>query len=859
MRAYKYALILLLLISGSAAAQVSQTAVQFLLIAPGARAGGMGETFVAVSDDATAVHWNPAGLGRYPLTGSWLSFEAAEGDTISDIVLVKNNLPEVNYKQYDIWGIVDGRLSRWENGEWISGMRHTLKKESSLESMILRYTGLEENEAKVYVDRLARANNEITPESIDSLENILLSVLPEDYIYREDIRYGFEKLHRTYLRLRINVSGFNEIKTDIETVAAQSPPDEELLNHIAFGFDRAVSPRGDRSVWLPYDLILPDSITCLGSDDDYVYVGTKEGFFRLDPGKFRWSSFTAENDSLSSNYITAIEKAGRRKMFIGTDRGIFIFSGRNLEPFGEEAGAPAGYISSIAANKDRDVWAVSDGVLFHYDGLSWQSSKKEEISIGEDLTLTIKKYYGKFGDAWFESLMQKVTLANAGQLDSVEAGQSIFLPYELGYKGEITSLSVDSKGNLWIGTTLGLVLLNQDGFNQFGYRLVEIPEGVSSLDNIAAQFIPDRDPDKIETLKRLIKGYNDLESEQLSAGDRILVNANPLASKIKALTQISSKKAIVSTSYGTFKYNNGEWSRLYNLGDAGASVVDVYERGGEMWFASDDRVTVYAAAKKHITFMHSNYLVQLADDLYYDYFSIVYPTNEWGTFGFGVTFLSYGSQERTDEFANALGSFVSYDLAFTLSYGTRIADNMSGGLSLRYINSHLAEVGAGSEKGKGTGYSLAVDIGVLYSLTRRLTLAANVSNLGPDIAYIDADQADPLPRKLAFGFNYKLVDSPFNKILILGEADKLLVDLNDDITTEIEEVIPHLGIEYWYSNYVGLRSGYVYDDKGVQKYFTLGASLQYSNYRFDFSYIPSTDEKYNRLGNTMRFSMNVGF
>ena len=749
MRAYKYALILLLILSGSAAAQVSQTAVQFLLIAPGARAGGMGETFVAISDDATAVHWNPAGLGRYPLTGSWLNFKAAEGDTIREVVLVKNNLPEVNYKQYDIWGIVNGRLSRWEDGKWISGMRHTLKKESSLESMILRYTGLEESDAQVYIDRLARANNEITPESIDSLENKLLAVLPEDYVYREDIQYGFEKLHRTYLRLRIKVSGFNEIKNDIETVASQSPPSEDLLNQIAFGFDRAISPKGDRSVWLPYDLILPDTVTCLGSDDDYVYAGTKNGFFRLDPGKFRWSSFTAEGDSLPSNNITAIEKAGRRKMFIGTDKGVFIFSGRNLEPFGEEAGAPTGYVSAIAANKDRDVWAVSDGILYHYDGVKWQSSKVEEISIGEDLILTVKKYYGKFGDAWHESLMDKITMANAGQLDSVEAGQSILLPYELGYNGEITELSVDSKGNLWIATSVGLVLLSENGFNQFGYRLIEVPEGGLSLDDMAAQFIPDRDSDKMETLKSLIKEYNDLKSEQLSGGDRILVNANPLASRINAVTQVSNKKAIVATPYGTFKYNNGEWNRLYNLGDAGTSVVDIYERGGEMWFASDDRVTVYAAAKKHITFMHSNYLVQLADDLYYDYFSIVYPTNEWGTFGFGVTFLSYGSQERTDEVGRELGSFVSYDLAFTLSYGTRITRNISGGLSLRYINSHLAEVGAGSEKGKGTGYSLAVDVGVLYDLTRRLTLAANISNLGPDIAYIDADQADPLPRKLA--------------------------------------------------------------------------------------------------------------
>ncbi len=41
---------------------VSEAAVLFLLISPGARAAGMGESFVAVADDASAVFWNPAGL-----------------------------------------------------------------------------------------------------------------------------------------------------------------------------------------------------------------------------------------------------------------------------------------------------------------------------------------------------------------------------------------------------------------------------------------------------------------------------------------------------------------------------------------------------------------------------------------------------------------------------------------------------------------------------------------------------------------------------------------------------------------------------------------------------------------------------
>lgn len=55
----------------------SQSAL-FLLIAPGARAGGMGEAQVALADDSYATYWNPAGLGfqkGYEVSGmhvNWL-------------------------------------------------------------------------------------------------------------------------------------------------------------------------------------------------------------------------------------------------------------------------------------------------------------------------------------------------------------------------------------------------------------------------------------------------------------------------------------------------------------------------------------------------------------------------------------------------------------------------------------------------------------------------------------------------------------------------------------------------------------------------------------------------------------------
>ncbi len=46
----------------AAMAQVSEAAVLWLLISPGSRPAGMGESFVAIADDATATWWNPGGL-----------------------------------------------------------------------------------------------------------------------------------------------------------------------------------------------------------------------------------------------------------------------------------------------------------------------------------------------------------------------------------------------------------------------------------------------------------------------------------------------------------------------------------------------------------------------------------------------------------------------------------------------------------------------------------------------------------------------------------------------------------------------------------------------------------------------------
>ena len=124
------------------------------------------------------------------------------------------------------------------------------------------------------------------------------------------------------------------------------------------------------------------------------------------------------------------------------------------------------------------------------------------------------------------------------------------------------------------------------------------------------------------------------------------------------------------------------------------------------------------------------------------------------------------------------------------------------------------------------------------------------------MSYIDAAQSDALPRNLALGFSYRLIDSPYNNLTLAGDVNKLLATLNDDIGTELQEAVENVGLEYWYGSLLALRAGYIYDKVGEIKTPTLGVGLQLkSKYRLDFAYIPSSQDL--PLSNTLRTSLTL--
>jgi len=337
--------------------------------------------------------------------------------------------------------------------------------------------------------------------------------------------------------------------------------------------------------------------------------------------------------------------------------------------------------------------------------------------------------------------------------------------------------------------------------------------------------------------------------------------------------------ALFLGSFAAESYAVSEAGVLFLMISPGARAAGM----GEAFVAiADDASAVYwnpaglaFQTGREITLMHTNWLPQFDSDLYFDFLAYRQNFEGLGVVGVNVTYLNLGEQTRTDETGNELGTFNSHEFAITAAFGTRISENMSVGIGLRFIRSSLSDVGAGSEKGDGKANAFAVDLGWLYkaSFVRGLSFGANLSNLGPKITYIDAAQASPLPTNLKVGVAYKVLDSEFNRLTVAVDFNKLLVVVHKDerppdpfykaIFTSwkedgLKDMIYGAGVEYWYSNLIALRTGYHVDNEGKVNYATFGFGIKYSLYRFDFAYIATGDEGH-PLSGTSRFALTIGF
>jgi hypothetical protein len=198
-----------------------------------------------------------------------------------------------------------------------------------------------------------------------------------------------------------------------------------------------------------------------------------------------------------------------------------------------------------------------------------------------------------------------------------------------------------------------------------------------------------------------------------------------------------------------------------------------------------------------------------------------------GNFGFGITYLNYGSLTGADVSGVITGLFPASEYAMSLIYSRSIDSLFNMGVNLKPILSHLESY---------TSFGLAVDIGASWQSKNELFAAGiTLKNIGTQITSYTGEPNQPLPFEIQAGISQKLAHAPFRFSLTMRHLQKF------DLTHEYhasekrgsgfgENLLRHLlfGVELIPHKNFYLSGGYNHQRRSELKVDSKGAAVGFS-------------------------------
>jgi len=235
-----------------------------------------------------------------------------------------------------------------------------------------------------------------------------------------------------------------------------------------------------------------------------------------------------------------------------------------------------------------------------------------------------------------------------------------------------------------------------------------------------------------------------------------------------------------------------------------------------------------------ISGQHLSYL----ESMDYEYLSFVHPfdqSHEDGThrgIGFSAQYLASGDIPGTDINGNPTGTFDSHYGAYNLSYGQTLGQKLSLGVTGKWVNAQIDDVSANA---------FAMDLGSLYKMNDKLTLAGTLTNIGNNLTFLS--EGDPLPMAFHAGAAYQA--NPRFLLTMEGVYER-------NATGSF-----HIGGDWRPIEAMSLRVGYRTDTVnglGALAGFSTGLGLHVFGQELAYAWVP-----YGDLGNTQYFSLIVHF
>ena len=311
------------------------------------------------------------------------------------------------------------------------------------------------------------------------------------------------------------------------------------------------------------------------------------------------------------------------------------------------------------------------------------------------------------------------------------------------------------------------------------------------------------------------------------------------------------------------------------LGDGG--VATSADANAAYWNAAK---LVFIDKKYGGAMSYTPWLGKIVNDMWITSIAGYYKLRQEEAIAASFKYFDLGEINFRNEQNQPLGDFNPKEAAFDVTYSRMLSQNLSVGLSGRYIYSNLT--GAFTGQDAQAGNTAAMDIGVFYTKpiqksarNSTLSLGAQISNIGAKLSYTDNANKDFLPTNLRFGSAFTTQLDAYNTITFLLDFNKLMVptvdegqsllsgmfgsftDAPDGAAEELREIMTSAGIEYWYSETFAARLGYFLEasDKGNRKYLTAGLGFRRNNFGIDAAYVVPTNQREHPLAETLRFTV----
>ncbi|MCK4329824.1 PorV/PorQ family protein [candidate division WOR-3 bacterium] len=207
------------------------------------------------------------------------------------------------------------------------------------------------------------------------------------------------------------------------------------------------------------------------------------------------------------------------------------------------------------------------------------------------------------------------------------------------------------------------------------------------------------------------------------------------------------------------------------------------------------------------TFSHTSQVIGTR----YEFAGVVWGDGKHG-FGVGSIYFSAGDIELRDSRQALYGDYSPFSLVSYLSYARKMGEVWLGG-TYKYIYERCYVYSL-------KGY--AVDLGFNYVPINNLYVSFVATNIGPRPSY-NIDGSTPIRLPLTFNF------SSGYEIKKFGFSTSFRKALDEVLTSSF-------GVEYSLNSYITLRMGkrFGFDSKDA----SFGFGINYSNYTFDYTYLP---------------------